>query len=131
MSSGREPEHVQESTANQTPATNRLAVGSWSWHDAYYAGAWSLLNLPADAASVGIPAIECNDFMLPPRASAGYAARSCRWRPARRASYGATVGRRYTGCLLELLRAEFLSWPGRSTVISQRRSRNGQPSSFI
>ncbi len=66
MSSGREPEHVQESTANQTPATNRLAVSSWSWHDAYYAGAWSLLNLPADAASVGIPAIECNDFMLPP-----------------------------------------------------------------
>lgn len=44
----------------------RLAVSSWSWHAAYYAGTWSLLDLPADAAAVGIGTVECNDFMLPP-----------------------------------------------------------------
>jgi sugar phosphate isomerase/epimerase len=43
-----------------------LAVSSWSWHDAYYAGQWSLLDLPAAAAAAGLTAIECNDFMLPP-----------------------------------------------------------------
>lgn len=45
---------------------NRLAVSSWSWHAPYYAGAWSLLDLPASAAAAGIDAVECNDFMLPP-----------------------------------------------------------------
>jgi len=44
----------------------RLAVSSWSWHAPYYAGSWSLLDMPAAAASLGISAIECNDFMLPP-----------------------------------------------------------------
>ena len=52
------------------PQIKRRQLTGWlsalALHDAYYAGAWSLLNLPADAASVGIPAIECNDFMLPP-----------------------------------------------------------------
>lgn len=43
-----------------------LAVSSWSWHDAYYAGKWSLLDLPAAAVAARIAAIECNDFMLPP-----------------------------------------------------------------
>jgi sugar phosphate isomerase/epimerase len=45
---------------------NTLAVSSWSWHAAYYAGNWSLLDLPTGAAAAGIEAIECNDFMLPP-----------------------------------------------------------------
>ena len=45
---------------------NNLAVSSWSWHAAYYAGEWSLLDQPAAAASLSISAIECNDFMLPP-----------------------------------------------------------------
>lgn len=43
-----------------------LAVGSWSWHAPYYAGQWSLLDLPASAAALGVLAIEANDFMLPP-----------------------------------------------------------------
>lgn len=43
-----------------------LAVSSWSWHAPFYAGQWSLLDLPADAAALGIAAIEANDFMLPP-----------------------------------------------------------------
>jgi sugar phosphate isomerase/epimerase len=48
------------------PTGALLAVSSWSWHDAYFAGAWSLLDLPAAAAAIGITAIEANDFMLPP-----------------------------------------------------------------
>lgn len=43
-----------------------LAVSSWSWHAPYYAGHWSLLDLPRDAAALGLRAIEANDFMLPP-----------------------------------------------------------------
>ena len=43
-----------------------LAVSSWSWHDDYYAGRWSLLDLPAAAQEAGLSLIECNDFMLPP-----------------------------------------------------------------
>lgn len=43
-----------------------LAVSSWSWSEAYYAGRWSLLDLPASAAGVGLSLLECNDFMLPP-----------------------------------------------------------------
>ncbi len=43
-----------------------LAAGAWCWHDAYYAGRWSLLDQPGAAAAVGLTAIECNDFMLPP-----------------------------------------------------------------
>ncbi len=43
-----------------------LAAGAWCWHDAYYAGRWSLLDQPAGAAAAGLTAIECNDFMLPP-----------------------------------------------------------------
>ena len=43
-----------------------LAAGAWCWHDDYYAGRWSLLDQPAGAASAGLTAIECNDFMLPP-----------------------------------------------------------------
>lgn len=44
----------------------RLAVSSWSWHEAYYAGRWSLLDLPSSAKAAGLLWIECNDFMLPP-----------------------------------------------------------------
>lgn len=47
---------------NQSP----LAAGAWCWHDAYYAGRWSLLDQPAGAAAAGLAAVECNDFMLPP-----------------------------------------------------------------
>ncbi len=43
-----------------------LAVSSWSWHEPYYAGRWSLLDLPRDASALGLRAIEANDFMLPP-----------------------------------------------------------------
>lgn len=43
-----------------------LAVSSWSWHAPYYAGQWSLLDLPREAAALGLQAIEANDFMLPP-----------------------------------------------------------------
>lgn len=43
-----------------------LAAGAWCWHDAYYAGRWSLLDQPAGARAAGLTAIECNDFMLPP-----------------------------------------------------------------
>jgi hypothetical protein len=43
-----------------------LAVSSWSWHTPYYAGQWSLLDLPRDAAALGLRAVEANDFMLPP-----------------------------------------------------------------
>lgn len=46
--------------------TDTLAAGAWCWHDAYYAGRWSLLDQPAGAAAAGLAAIECNDFMLPP-----------------------------------------------------------------
>lgn len=49
-------------------ATNNdaLAAGTWCWHDAYYAGRWSLLDQPAGAGAAGLAAIECNDFMLAP-----------------------------------------------------------------
>jgi sugar phosphate isomerase/epimerase len=43
-----------------------LAASSWSWHAPYYAGRWSLWNLPAGARALGLDAIEANDFMLPP-----------------------------------------------------------------
>jgi len=43
-----------------------LAVSSWSWHAAYYAGRWSLLDLPEAAVTAGLSLIEANDFMLPP-----------------------------------------------------------------
>ncbi|MCA9993765.1 MAG: sugar phosphate isomerase/epimerase [Anaerolineales bacterium] len=50
----------------QTPPAAALAVGSWCWHAAYYAGQWSLLDLPAGAARLGLYQVELNDFMLPP-----------------------------------------------------------------
>lgn len=43
-----------------------LAVSSWCWHDAYYHGRFSLLDLPAAAAELGFSAVELNDFILPP-----------------------------------------------------------------
>lgn len=52
------------------PMTGQLAVSSWSWHEAYYAGRWSLWDLPQGARRVGLSLIEANDFMLsPPRFS--------------------------------------------------------------
>lgn len=44
----------------------QLAVSSWSWHETYYAGRWSLWDLPQGARQVGLSRIEANDFMLPP-----------------------------------------------------------------
>lgn len=44
----------------------RPGVSSWSWHEPYYAGQWSVLDLPAGARQVGLALIEANDFMLPP-----------------------------------------------------------------
>jgi sugar phosphate isomerase/epimerase len=55
-----------EERLQRPQAEDLLAVSSWSWHAAYYEGAWSLLDLPAAAAALGITNIECNDFMLPP-----------------------------------------------------------------
>lgn len=46
--------------------TWQLAVSSWSWHEPYYAGRWSLLDLPDGARQAGLSLIEANDFMLPP-----------------------------------------------------------------
>ncbi len=43
-----------------------LAVSSWSWHAPYYAGTWSLLDLPTTAVDIPLTHIEANDFMLPP-----------------------------------------------------------------
>lgn len=48
------------------PLDTSLAVGAWCWHAAYYAGNWSLLDLPAGAARLGLTQVELNDFMLPP-----------------------------------------------------------------
>lgn len=48
------------------PMMWQLAVSSWSWHEAYYAGRWSLWELPQGARQVGLSLIEANDFMLPP-----------------------------------------------------------------
>lgn len=44
----------------------QVAAGSWSWHAPYYEGRWSLIDLPAAAAALGITWLEANDFMLPP-----------------------------------------------------------------
>jgi len=46
--------------------TWQLGVSSWSWHEPYYAGRWSLLDLPDGAHQAGLSLIEANDFMLPP-----------------------------------------------------------------
>src|SRR5688572_7883368 len=43
-----------------------LAISSWCWHDAYYNGRLSLLDVPAAAAELGFSAVELNDFILPP-----------------------------------------------------------------
>lgn len=56
----------QDSVQLKKAASNILAVSSWCWHTEYYAGSWSLLDLPEAAASAGLSTIECNDFMLPP-----------------------------------------------------------------
>lgn len=55
-----------DTRSERTEPATTVAVSSWSWHAAYYAGTWSLLDLPKAAATTGINAIECNDFMLPP-----------------------------------------------------------------
>lgn len=56
----------QDAAQFKKAVSNILAVSSWCWHAEYYAGSWSLLDLPKAAASAGVSAIECNDFMLPP-----------------------------------------------------------------
>jgi hypothetical protein len=45
---------------------NRLALSSWCWAADYYAGRFSLLDMPARAAPLGVSLLELNDFMLPP-----------------------------------------------------------------
>lgn len=47
-------------------SADRLAISSWCWAADYYAGRFSLLDLPARAAALGYTAVELNDFMLPP-----------------------------------------------------------------
>lgn len=44
----------------------RYAVSSWCWHAPYYAGRFSLWDMPAAASQLGFAAVELNDFMLPP-----------------------------------------------------------------
>ena len=44
---------------------NRLAISSWCYGSEYYAGHFSLLDLPELASRLGISNIEFNDFMLP------------------------------------------------------------------
>lgn len=44
----------------------RIAVSSWTWHDAFYKGDLHLLHIPAKARESGISQVELNDFMLPP-----------------------------------------------------------------
>jgi sugar phosphate isomerase/epimerase len=58
--------NLQKQNGRRNIAPDRLAVSSWCFHAAYYSGSWSLLDLPEAAASAGLSAIECNDFMLPP-----------------------------------------------------------------
>lgn len=58
--------NLQKQNGTRNIAPDRLAVSSWCFHAAYYSGSWSLLDLPQTAASLGLSAIECNDFMLPP-----------------------------------------------------------------
>jgi sugar phosphate isomerase/epimerase len=43
-----------------------LIVSSWSWHAPYYAGDWSLWDMPSTAVALHLPHLEANDFMLPP-----------------------------------------------------------------
>ncbi|MCB8960451.1 MAG: sugar phosphate isomerase/epimerase [Ardenticatenales bacterium] len=45
---------------------DRLAISSWCWAADYYAGRFSLLDMPARAALLGVSLLELNDFMLPP-----------------------------------------------------------------
>lgn len=44
---------------------SRLAVSSWCWGSDFYAGQFSLLEMPAKARKLGIQNLELNDFMLP------------------------------------------------------------------
>ena len=45
---------------------HRLAVSSWCWAADYYAGRFSLLDMPARVGGLGVTQLELNDFMLPP-----------------------------------------------------------------
>ncbi|MEM8858877.1 MAG: TIM barrel protein [Chloroflexota bacterium] len=47
-------------------ANSKVAVSSWAWHDAFYKGDFSLIDVPAKANALGIYHVELNDFMLPP-----------------------------------------------------------------
>lgn len=45
----------------------KIAVSSWSWHHPFYFDpTFTLFDLPQQAAALGIPFVELNDFMLPP-----------------------------------------------------------------
>ncbi|MEM9776962.1 MAG: TIM barrel protein [Chloroflexota bacterium] len=47
-------------------ANSTVVVSSWAWHDAFYKGEISLLDIPAKANRLGVNYVELNDFMLPP-----------------------------------------------------------------
>ena len=49
----------------QTIPNNRLAVSSWCWGSDFYAGKFTLLDMPAKAHKLAIQHLELNDFMLP------------------------------------------------------------------
>ncbi len=77
-----------------------LAVSSWSWHEDFYAGRLTLLDVPAAAASLGLDQVELNDFMLPsPRL--GRVRRFFMARPA-----GPAHAWRYDDATLHRLKAE-------------------------
>lgn len=46
--------------------SKKIAVSSWTWHDAFYKGDLSLIEIPSKARQAGISHVELNDFMLPP-----------------------------------------------------------------
>ncbi len=77
-----------------------LAVSSWSWHEDFYAGRLTLLDVPGAAASLGLDQVELNDFMLPsPRL--GRVRRFFMTRPA-----GPAHAWRYADTTLHQLKAE-------------------------
>ncbi|MFK7803346.1 MAG: sugar phosphate isomerase/epimerase family protein [Anaerolineae bacterium] len=47
-------------------SSKKIAVSSWTWHDAFYKGEISLIEIPAKSRQAGIGQVELNDFMLPP-----------------------------------------------------------------
>lgn len=84
-----------------------IAISSWCWHAAYYAGRLSLLDIPTEAQRLGFTHVELNDFMLPPP-------RFSRWRRPLLAAFGAPQNLwRYAASTLQLLAqapVQIVSW---------------------